>query len=228
VGIRRTPTEATFEIEGSTISRGDVNGYVLFAPKVGTTAFGTNYDRFEIRVDSGNQKTIIGNTNGGTGVARSLVFLAGNGEHMTISPNGHVTKPNQPLFSASHSLALDLTDAVLTTANCFNSIDYNVGNCFNGATGRFTAPVAGYYDCSVHAADGGAGASVNLRIRKNGVGNVGPLAELYNQIATPGSTNNMVRCIVFLAVGDYIDYQVARFLTVAAIQHKRFIIHLIG
>jgi hypothetical protein len=156
--------------------------------------------------------------------------ISTDGANWALQPDsaGRVRTPLQPLFSASHTLALNLTDVILTTANCFNSIDYNVGNCFNGATGRFTAPVAGYYDCSVHAADAsGAGTQINLRIRKNGVANTGPLAELYNQVA-PGSTNCMVRCIVQLAVGDYIDYQVARFNTVAAIQHKRFIIHLLG
>jgi hypothetical protein len=146
----------------------------------------------------------------------------------TIDSGGRVVSPTRPLFSGTDTRALDITAAVLTTANCFDQIDYNVGNCFNGATGRFTAPIAGYYDASVHFADTSAtGKLVNVRIRKNGASNTGPLAEAYNQ-STLGSTNVMVRCIVYLAVGDYIDFEAARLSTITAVQHKRFIIYLIG
>jgi hypothetical protein len=147
---------------------------------------------------------------------------------LNIDSSGRITYPNRPLFSGTHTLAIDVTSAILTSSNCFDQIDYNIGSCFNASTGRFTATTAGYYDCSVHIGDGSAGSNqTNVRIRKNGVSNTGPLAELYNQ-AGDGSTNSMVRCIIFLAVGDYIDFEAARLLAIAAIQHKRFIIYLIG
>lgn len=147
---------------------------------------------------------------------------------LTIDNTGRILTPNRPLFSGTDTRALDITAQILTTANCFNQIDYNVGNCFDGATGRFTAPIAGYYDASVHFADISAtGKLVNVRIRKNGVANTGPLVEAYNQ-STLGSTNVMVRCIVYLAVGDYIDFEAVRLSAAVAVQHKRFIIYLIG
>ena len=149
-------------------------------------------------------------------------------ERMRIDSSGRVTKPYQPLFSASDTRALIITSSVLTSANCFNSIDYNVGNHFNSSNGRFTAPVAGYYDCSVHIADASStGREVNIRIRKNGNSNTGPLAEGYNQTSI-GSTNVFIRCIVQLNVGDYIDFEAAKLNTVSSIQHKRFIIHMLG
>ncbi len=147
---------------------------------------------------------------------------------LTIDSSGRILTPNRPLFSATHTLALDLTTVVLNSSNCFNQIDYNVGNCFNASTGRFTATIAGYYDCSVHIADVSASSNqTNLRIRRNGVSNTGPLAEAYNQTGT-GSVNVMVRSIIFLNVGDYIDFEAARLQTLNSVQHKRFIIYLIG
>jgi hypothetical protein len=149
-------------------------------------------------------------------------------ERMRIDSAGRVTTPSQPLFSASDSRGLNITSQVLTSSNCFDSIDYNVGGHFNAGTGRFTAPVAGYYDCTFHCADASAsGKETNLRIRKNGLSNSGPLTEAYNQ-AGLGGTNVFVRCIIQCSIGDYIDFEAARLNTVGAIQHKRFIIHLIG
>lgn len=158
----------------------------------------------------------------------AMTFTANAAERMRIDSSGRVTMPYQPLFSASDSRALNITGSVLTTSNCFNQIDYNVGGHFNGSNGRFTAPVAGYYDCTFHCSDASStGKDTNVRIRKNGVSNIGPLAEAYNQNGL-GASNVFVRCIVQLSVGDYIDYEATRLNTTAGIQHKRFIIHMIG
>jgi len=147
---------------------------------------------------------------------------------LTIDSSGRILTPNRPIFSATHTLALDLTAVILTSSNCFNQIDYNVGNCFNASNGRFTATIAGYYDCSVHIADISASSNqTNVRIRRNGAANTGPLAEAYNQTGT-GSVNVMVRSIIFLNVGDYIDFEAFRLQSLSAVQHKRFIIYLIG
>ena len=163
----------------------------------------------------------LGTNNGSGNIAFfTAVNTTGNTERMRIDFSGRVTTPYQPLFSASDSRALNISSSVLTSSNCFDSIDYNVG--------RFTAPVAGFYDCTFHCADVSAsGKDTNMRIRKNGVSNVGPLAEAYNQ-AGLGATNVFIRCIVQCAAGDYIDFEAARLNTVGSIQHKRFIIHLIG
>ena len=85
IGIQTTTPEANLDINGSQVNRGDVTGYMFFAPKYGTTPFGANYDRFEIRVDPNvGGATEIGNVNGGTGVARSLSFITGALERMRI------------------------------------------------------------------------------------------------------------------------------------------------
>jgi hypothetical protein len=90
VGIGTSTPATSLDINGSQITRGDANGFILFAPKEGTEPFGTNYDRFEIRVDDTAQVTTLGNTNGGTGSARALAFLAGTNERMRIDTAGNV------------------------------------------------------------------------------------------------------------------------------------------
>ena len=140
---------------------------------------------------------------------------------------GLVTMPNQPLFSATDTRALNITNAVLTSANCYNQIDYNVGNYFNASTGRFTAPVAGYYDMFAFISDAsGDSKNVNLRLTKNDQSNVGPLSEAYNQTGD-GSVNVTARAFVYCNVGDYLGFQAARLLTIDGVQHKRFLIRLV-
>lgn len=156
---------------------------------------------------------------------QGLTYYSIQGEALKIDTSGRIRMPMQPLFSATDTRALDLTSVVLTSSNCYNQIDYNVGSCFNASTGRFTAPIAGYYEASAHFGSTTAN-TINVRIRKNGVANTGPLAEVYNQAGT-GSTNNYARAIIYLAVGDYIDFEASRLTTAAGIQHKRFLVRLI-
>jgi hypothetical protein len=90
VGIGTATPEAVLDVNGSQVTRGDASGFVYFAPKIGTSPFGANYDRFEIRVDPSTQVTLLGNVNGGTGSARALAFLAGTNERMRIDTAGNV------------------------------------------------------------------------------------------------------------------------------------------
>jgi hypothetical protein len=111
VGIGTATPEAKLDMTGGQVTRGDASGYVYFAPKIGTTPFGVNYDRFEIRVDPGNPVTILGNTHGGTGVARALAFLAGTDERMRITAAGNVG-----IGQTNPASKLDV-NGVLTTGN---------------------------------------------------------------------------------------------------------------
>ena len=90
VGIGTTSPEARLDVAGTTITRGDANGFALFAPKPGTSPIGANYDRFWIRVDPSDQVTTIGNTHGGTGSPRALAFLTANSERMRIDTAGNL------------------------------------------------------------------------------------------------------------------------------------------
>jgi hypothetical protein len=89
-GIGTSTPQARLDVNGPQIIRGDGSGYILFAPKSGTSVFGANFDRFDIRVDAVNQETWIGNFNGGTGQARALSLYAANSERMRIDSSGNL------------------------------------------------------------------------------------------------------------------------------------------
>lgn len=63
------------------------DGYALFAT-TGADPFGANYDRFQIAVDTAQQKTYVGNYNGGSGSTRALEFVVGNVARFRINTAG--------------------------------------------------------------------------------------------------------------------------------------------
>jgi len=139
--------------------------------------------------------------------------------------SGRVRKPYNPLFSGSHNGAINVTNVALNSSNCFDTVSYNNGNCFNASTGRFTAPIAGYYYASVHFGTS-TNTEINCRIRLNGSSNTGPLAELWNQGGN-GAANVMSASIIFCNINDYIDFEAARVNCLAGVQHKRFLVYLL-
>ena len=121
VGIGTTAPAVLLDINGSQVTRGDSSGYILFAPKEGTEPFGTNYDRFEIRVDDTSQVTTLGNIHGGTGSPRALAFLSGGSERMRIDTAGNVgigtSSPATKLQIAVDSVATNPLGIVDTNAS---------------------------------------------------------------------------------------------------------------
>jgi hypothetical protein len=147
---------------------------------------------------------------------------------MVIDQNGRVTMPLQPLFNASDSRAIDLTNVVLTSSNFYNEIDHNIGNHFNATNGRFTAPISGFYEVTGHFASSASNSrGINVRIRKNGTVNGRQTGEIYND-RDNGSVNNFARFVIELSAGDYIDIQANRLIASTGRQHKRIIIRLLG
>jgi len=60
---------------------------------------------------------------------------------MTIDTSGRVGMPQQPSFFAKNSSGSHNNGAVIL----FNSVVHNNGSNYDATTGRFTAPIAGYY-----------------------------------------------------------------------------------
>ena len=90
-------------------------------------------------------------------------------ERMKIDASGRVTTPNVPAFLAFKSNGSVTSSQIVQ----WNNIYHNNGGHYSAATGKFTAPVDGYYHFTVGAIVGGSpvdGTERNgeLQLQKNG------------------------------------------------------------
>jgi hypothetical protein len=219
VGIGTSAPAAVLDVNGSQVTRGDASGFVYFAPKIGTSPFGANYDRFEIRVDPSTQVTLLGNVNGGTGAARALGFLAGTNERMRIDTAGNVgigtSAPGKTLdlvgqFRASGSAAsgyalLEYGTSATATNNwhvgsegdgTFRWYNGNLG----GGTERMRITSAGDvgigtsgpgYRLDIASGDTTAGLGYAMRIRSNATATA---ATIQFTTSTVSTQNGIIAC----------------------------------
>ena len=128
---------------------------------------------------------------------------------MIMNHNGHVTKPNQPVFSAHTSVTRSAGDIVFDVTSC------NVGGHYSTSNGRFTAPVAGTYYFSFYGmSPHNNTANQRVKIKVNGTNFSG--GEHAGGVGYSGYTNNGYTHLTLstalpLAVNDYvqIDWQYA-------------------
>jgi hypothetical protein len=66
-------------------------------------------------------------------------------ERMRISKEGYITKPNLPAFMVNGSPSHSNFTGYDNSVHSFGNVHYNNGSHYNNSTGRFTAPVAGFY-----------------------------------------------------------------------------------
>ena len=93
-------------------------------------------------------------------------------ERMRISPEGYITKPYQPAFTA-HQLgsAINTNGEANRTEAVFTQAITNRGSHYNTSNGRFTCPVGGVYHVSagfLTRKGGATNAYHNVFIYKNG------------------------------------------------------------
>jgi hypothetical protein len=82
---------------------------------------------------------------GGLPSSNTLV-ITNNSKTMTFNPSGKVILPGTPVFNASGTaLVWEYPASISWVVPTFSSVLYNVGSCFNGSTGTFTAPITGLY-----------------------------------------------------------------------------------
>ena len=110
------------------------NRGLLFTSSVGST--GAAY--------LGAKHTVLAQSGGG-----EMVFKNDVATWFNLLPTGPVTQPKLPMFQIAGTSAVSTTTTGVlryTTANVFDSsTEYDPDSLFNGANGRFTAPVAGRY-----------------------------------------------------------------------------------
>jgi hypothetical protein len=147
--------------------------------------------------NTNNQSTLIfgADASGGT-----FQFNTVSTERMRIDSSGRVTTPAQPRFCVRTNVLYNAPAS--TTEMVHTSIVINVGSHYNTSTGRFTAPIAGYYriwTCfhSVHT----SGARHHIAV--NGGQVVGAGGGVISSTGDWRQTS--LEYQVLLAAGDYIS-----------------------
>jgi hypothetical protein len=86
----------------------------------------------------------LGGNTAAAGYANTLYFYdsTAGAIRMGIDSSGRVTTPSQPAFNANNSGNFTISSETSIT---YNTAQWNTGSNYSTATGRFTAPVAGYY-----------------------------------------------------------------------------------
>lgn len=106
------------------------------------TGSGTDGEGFQIGIGSSGQAGIEQREN------QPMEFYTNNSERMKISSEGYITKNNHPVFRIE---CANINNVNATGDRTISGSDYQSnklvqnGSHFNVSTGRFTAPVDGYY-----------------------------------------------------------------------------------
>ena len=110
----------------------------------------TSNSLLELNTNAGNRFGYLFGTSSSVQLAAEstannvLSFSTAGVEQMRISAAGYVTQPYQPAFMAYRTNgAVSGTGVYICNATTFND-----GSHFNTSTGKFTAPVAGRYQCN--------------------------------------------------------------------------------
>ena len=131
----------------------------------------------------------------------SEVSLTINGTPaIVINSAGRVSTPLQPAFAAPSGTATAVGSQVIP-----NAVTFNIGNCYNVTTGRFTAPIAGEYHFRWHQLCPNAGSGRHdAAFYKNGALYPGSRFILHRETASTFETLR-IESHIQLAVNDYVQ-----------------------
>jgi hypothetical protein len=150
-----------------------------------------------------------------------LTLRANDEDRLLIDSAGRVTKPYHPSFRVGSVTYVGTGTLVLHTVDF-----HDIGNNYNPANGRFTAPVAGVYYLGAQAISGSAttNSEQNLKFQKNGTGVCDARARSYTE------SSLHLKTVIQLAAGDYITVVVDAGSVYASSSgfHNQFMGYLIG
>jgi hypothetical protein len=119
---------------------------------------------------------------------------------LSSNSSGVVTTPLQPSFCAPSGTATTVGSIVIPSTTTFN-----VGNCYNTANGRFTAPIAGIYHFRWHQLGPNAGSGRHdAGFYKNGALYNGTRFILNRETASTFESIH-IESHIQLAVNDYVQ-----------------------
>lgn len=142
--------------------------------------------------------------------ADRLYLRAGQAQGAYVGTDKIIRQPDAPLVNAYITYAATAAPANGTVI-IFNTEVVDTTNSYNNASGVFTAPVAGTYECSVaNEFIGSSNVREVMAFYKNGV-QVTPTFNL--EANSTGYFGHLHRTFITLAVGDTVDF---RMVTLAA------------
>ena len=194
LGIGTTSPNGALHVKG-------ISDHGKIVVEHGGTSGSTNHNFISFHNHAGNTVAEIQSEENATNSSALLFKTGGTTTNMTISHNGYVTTPNQPVFQA-YTLSSGSNNSDLV----FPSTRINIGNHYSTSTGRFTAPVAGTYLFGVTNIGGTPNDVYRYYIRRNG----SAFGDTHLRIDTTESgsaygTNAMYTWPVTCAASDYVN-----------------------
>ena len=149
-------SQITLHRTDTTIANDDLLGQVIISgDDADSNASGTRgYIRGRSQGTGGGLKMEFGTAGGGVAIGDP---------RMTINADGIVTTPNQPAFRA-YASQTDSNDGVIV----FTSVTQRGGTNYSTSNGRFTCPVAGWYNFHIKYLTVSSGTRNDMGIYKNG------------------------------------------------------------
>lgn len=149
-------------------------------------------------------KTFRLNSTGGIEVINS----AYSANLLTLSNEGYLTLPYIPCACVSLTLsnADDNADPYTWASGPirYDQVRVNNGSVYNSSTGRFTAPVAGYYRLATNFLKSSSQATTYYKIYKNG-----SYISTGGYSSASGYTQMVTDDIIYLATNDYLTVQLS-------------------
>ena len=207
-GIKIGPSigvAATIFADGSINTSGIVTAINISAASsvTATTFYGDGGQLTGISVDSTKIET--GNTKVetiDTGSDGHVKITTEGTERLRIDANGYVTKPAHPCFDVVKSDSHQTGTGYIV----YNKVNINNGNHYSTTTGKFTAPVAGFYFFSYGLIKNALNSVTRVYIYKNGATlPTGSQRHLRMDSGQSYGDNGAMTIVTELAVGDEIQ-----------------------
>ena len=208
VGVGTTSPNRLFSVSSSTTRTSgfeDIAEYVTPSIGVGGST-SLNVGRANSNYDLGKMAFKY---NGAGSTSNQLGFgFYGADNLLKLDGGGRVTSPNQPSFSVRSNGGNSGNTWQLNNVIKFQTVQHNVGSHYSTSTGRFTAPVNGFY--VFHYAgfgyNGGliaAAVTTTVTLRRNGSNHVVFVYD-YSESSRryPSSTGSVG---LYLTANDYVD-----------------------